>query len=85
MTVSNEDKVKEALNIIETASVKLEAHGFIDYDCDYLIFALNKFRSPTWGPSILSILKKYPAFISKHFASLGFTIISSIFSPFNFN
>ena len=45
MTVSNEDKVKEALNIIETASVKLEAHGFIDYDCDYLIFALNKFRS----------------------------------------
>mgnify|MGYP003139660820 CR=1 FL=1 len=44
MTVSNEDKVKEALNIIETASVKLEAHGFIDYDCDYLIFALNKFR-----------------------------------------
>ena len=39
-----EDKVLEAIEIIEDASGRLDAHGFIDYDSTYLSFALVRFQ-----------------------------------------
>ena len=39
-----EDKIYDAINTVWSAAISLDAHGFIDYDADYLVFALNRFQ-----------------------------------------
>jgi len=39
-----EDKIYDAINTVWDAAIGLDAHGFINYDADYLVFALNRFQ-----------------------------------------
>ena len=39
-----EDKVSNAISTVWNNAINLEAHGFIDYDATYLVFALEKFK-----------------------------------------
>lgn len=39
-----EDKVSNAISTVWNSAINLEAHGFIDYDATYLVFALEKFK-----------------------------------------
>jgi len=39
-----EDKIYDAISTVWDAAISLDAHGFTNYDADYLVFALNRFQ-----------------------------------------
>ena len=39
-----EDKIYDAISTVWDAAIGLDAHGFINYDSEYLVFALNRFQ-----------------------------------------
>ena len=39
-----EDKIYDAISTVWDAAIGLDDHGFINYDADYLVFALNRFQ-----------------------------------------